>query len=129
MSDEQRRDNCYADEFCSRKKAWCGNKEEITFIWLTHTDLHTENKQGYHILKELQKINNYVVSFDEPFACIQYMKSIKNEKIFLIVDGKIIIQLYEDIRSCNAVDSIYIFCIHGEKYQHLQNRPKIAGFF
>jgi len=127
MTDKQQRDNYEGDEFCSTKKAWCGNKEEVTLIWLTHTELQTQKNEGENILKQLHEINNYVVTFDESFPCIQYMKSIKSEKILLIVDGKIIVQLYEDIRSCDAVDSIYIFCIHGEKYEHLRNRPKIAG--
>ncbi len=129
MSDKQRRDTCDDDAFCSRKKAWCGNKEDVTLIWLTRTDLHIKDNEGENILRHLREINNYVITFDEPFACIDYMKSIKNERIFLVVDGKFLLDLYEDIRSCDAVDSIYIFCVHDEKYDHLRNRTKIAGFF
>jgi hypothetical protein len=129
MSHKQQRKSCEDDAFCSKKKAWCGNKEEITLIWLTRTKLHIENNEGENILKHLYEINNFVVTFDESFACIKYMKSIKDERIFLIVDGKLIVQLYEEIRSCDALDSIYIFCLHHEKYEHLRNRPKIAGFF
>jgi glyoxylate utilization-related uncharacterized protein len=109
MAVKQRREDCEGGAFCSRKKAWYGNKEEITLIWLTRTEFRTENNEGEKILKHLHEINSYVITFDDPFACIEYMKSIKNERIFLIVDGKIIFQLYEDIRSCDAVDSIYIF--------------------
>jgi two-component SAPR family response regulator len=129
MTDKHRRENCEDDVLCSRKKAWYGNKEEITLIWLTRTELHTNNNEAEIILKQLNEINNYVVTFSEPFACIEYMKSIKTERIFLIIDGKMIVDLFEDIRSCHAIDSIYIFCVHYEKYQHLRNRSKIAGYF
>jgi hypothetical protein len=121
-------ENCEVDASCSRKNAWCGNKEEITLIWLTRTDFSSKDGEGEIILKHLHEINNYVKAFDNPSTCIDYMKSIKDEQIFLIVDGKFIADLYENIHACRAVDSIYIFCIRPEKYEHLRNRPRIAGY-
>jgi hypothetical protein len=59
MTDKHRRENCEDDVLCSRKKAWCGNKEEITLIWLTRTELHTNNNEAEIILKQLHEINNY----------------------------------------------------------------------
>jgi hypothetical protein len=128
MTAKQRHDNCGGDAFCSRKKAWSGNKEEVTLIWLTRTSFQTKNSEGEIILKHLYEINNYVKTFDDPVICIDFMKSIKDERIFLIVDGKLIVDLYENIHSYRAVDSIYIFCLCYEKYKHLLNQPKIAGY-
>jgi hypothetical protein len=56
------------------------------------------------------------------------MKSIKDERIFLIIAGKFIIYSFESIRGCSTVDSIYICCVHYEKYKHLQNRPKMTDY-
>ncbi len=125
MSNKQQRELCEGNVFCPKQKAWYGNKEEITLVWLTRTELDNERDM---ILKHLHEINNYVITFDEPHICIAYMRSIKNERIFLIIDGKWMIELFQEIYSCDTIDSIYIYCLHHEKYDHLRKHPKITGY-
>jgi hypothetical protein len=126
MGNKQQREFGESNVFCPRKKAWSGNKEEITLVWLTRTEIGDERDI---ILKNLHEINNYLITFNKPHDCIEYMRSIKNERIFLITDGKLMIKLFEEIYTCNAIDSIYIFCLHHEKYDHLRKHPKIAGCY
>ena len=104
MTVQQRHNNCEGNGFYSREKAWFGNKEEVTLIWLTRTKFDSQNNEEKIILKHLHEINNYVKTFDDPIICIDYMKSIKDERIFLIVGGKLIVAFYDNIYSCSAVD-------------------------
>ncbi|CAF1633973.1 unnamed protein product, partial [Didymodactylos carnosus] len=102
------------------------NLEDLTVIWLdeninkTNDCLDTKTRLRYVI--------NYLKTFIDPDECIDYITSISNERVFLIISGSFgenIIPLISDLKQ---ILSIYIFCSNKFKYeQWAHNYEKIQG--
>ncbi|CAF1116126.1 unnamed protein product [Didymodactylos carnosus] len=62
------------------------------------------------ILNKLRSIVNYIQIFDQSDECVDYVKSVKNEKIFIIVSDMLAEQLIDRVHNEPQLDSIYVFC-------------------
>jgi hypothetical protein len=93
------------------------NLEGITLIWYDpRLDTTDDTKQTAHQLRE---VNNYVIFYSDQVQCVDYIKSVNNEKIFLVMSGKSSSNILQEIYKLPQVDSIFIFCLKVEKYQDL----------
>ncbi|CAF1375623.1 unnamed protein product [Rotaria sp. Silwood1] len=104
------------------------NFEGITLIWfdprLNTTD---DTKQT---AKELREINNYVIFHSDQLECVDYIKSVRDEKIFLITSGKAASSILPETIQLKQIDSIFIFCFKIEKYQDLlQKYESVVGIY
>ena len=104
------------------------NPEGITLIWyderLETTDDTKETAQ------ELREVNNYVLFYSDLLSCVDYIKSVTNEKIFLITSGKSASDILQEIHELPQVDSIFIFCMKVERYQDfLRDYEKVIGIY
>ena len=88
----------------------CRNKESFTLIWF---DKNIQlNMKDIQLTKNmLREINDYTLFFTEFGDCIQYIKSVKSETIFLIVSGSDADALLSEIHTLRQIDSIFIFCM------------------
>jgi hypothetical protein len=93
------------------------NKESITLLWF---DPNIGSHQDTEKTKEqLRQINDYVKFYTDLELCVTYIQSIKSEKIFLITSGKRASYILPRISNLRQIDSIFIFCMKPERYQHL----------
>jgi tetratricopeptide (TPR) repeat protein len=98
------------------------NKEDVTLIWLDKT-IDTSRTA-------LREITNYVRLYTELEPCIEYIRSINTERIFLIVSGSYTEVCLNQIHDLPQVDSIFIFCINLTKYKNQSEQyTKIVGVF
>ena len=104
------------------------NLESIILIWYdSNIDKTNDTKETMNVLRE---INNCVVFHIDLQVCINHIKSIKNEKIFLVTSGKDATIILKEVNPLIQVDSVFIFCFKPEKYQHLlQKFTKLIGIY
>jgi len=98
------------------------NKEDVTLIWLDKTIDRTRT-----ILREL---TDFVLLYTDISTCVNYIKLVENERIFLILSGSYADECLQQIHDLPQVDSIFIFCINSDKYQTiLEHYRKIVNIF
>ncbi|CAF4956822.1 unnamed protein product [Rotaria sp. Silwood1] len=104
------------------------NKESTTLLWF---DPNIGSRQDTELTKQkLRLINDYIIFHTDLDQCVTFIQSIDKEKIFLITSGSKASQLLPRIVSLGQVDSIFIFCMKKEKYEHLTNEySKIIGIY
>jgi len=106
------------------------NHENITLIWYDTKTIDDENPDVNLTKQSLRKINNFVRFFDEQIACLNYIKGITTEKVFLIISGRLCSSTLNHFHSLVQIESIFVFCIHREKYLSLIDRfDKIIGIY
>ncbi|CAF1209866.1 unnamed protein product [Didymodactylos carnosus] len=109
------------------------NMEGITLIWCdTNIDLDTDddNEDIHHTMELLKESNDFILFFSNEKKCTDYIKSIENEKLFLITSGKCAIHLLPLIHQHKQIDSIYLFCLKQKPYEYLlKDYSKIIGIY
>jgi len=104
------------------------NKETTTLLWFDPNIGHKEDTK--QTKDKLREINDYVSFYEDLQLCIDYIQSAKNEKIFLITSGKQAPQILPAVLNLRQIDSIFIFCMKIERYEHLTNEyTKIIGIY
>jgi tetratricopeptide (TPR) repeat protein len=101
------------------------NKEDVTLIWLDKTIDPTRTT--------LREITNYVLLYTELESCITYIRSIRTERIFLIISGIYAEQCLNQIHDLPQLDSIFIYCMNINKYKNVfldsEKYSKLIGIF
>lgn len=111
------------------------NNEQITLVWLDRYAINNKSSfsEDIHLTKTiLRELNDYVVLFDHESECLNYISSVKNETILLIVSGSYATpNLLNTLHVSRHVDSIFIFCQDKNNYERLQTNIyyKIIGIF
>ncbi|CAF0995987.1 unnamed protein product [Adineta steineri] len=80
------------------------NREDVTLIWLDKTIDTTRTT--------LREMTDYVLLYTEIEPCITYIRSITNERIFLIVSGDYAELCLNEIHDLPQIDIIFIFCMN-----------------
>jgi tetratricopeptide (TPR) repeat protein len=104
------------------------NKESITLLWF---DPNIGSREDTEKTKQkLREINDYVRFYTDLELCVTYIQSIISEKILLITSGSRASQILPRISNLRQIDSIFIFCMKIDRYQHLTNEyPKIISIY
>jgi hypothetical protein len=89
--------------------------QNFLLIWVD-ASIDQSKKDCQNTLAQLRNIVNDVNICTEPEQCIQCLKSIDNEKAFIIASGALGQHLVPNIHAMPQVDAIYIFC--GNKSRH-----------
>lgn len=104
------------------------NKEDITLIWLDKGIDESEDSIRTQTL--LLQLNNFVQFYTNTQLCINYIQTIKNEKVLLIIAGSLAYQVLPEIHTLKVVNSIFIFCSDQNNYiQLLNDYSKIIGIY
>ena len=101
--------------------------ENAVIVWLDGS-LEKLSDTSHKSLSQFRRANSLVEIFYDLDKCSEYIKSIKNEKIYLIASGSLGPQIVSQIEHLDQVVSIYIFC--GNKANHEQwtkEHRKIKG--
>jgi tetratricopeptide (TPR) repeat protein len=106
------------------------NLENVTLIWLDR-EICLNRPENHKTFQGFREINNFTKFSTDPHRCIEYIKTIDKEKVFVIISGSLTKEkdVLSQIQSSNAVDSIFILCSDGPTYENLRNAPKIVGIF
>ncbi|UJR22890.1 hypothetical protein I4U23_025918 [Adineta vaga] len=101
------------------------NLEDCLIIWLD-----VQYRARYHHIEKLRNIVNYLKIFDNIDDCMQYICTIENERIFLVVSGQVGKQVVPLLHHLDQLYSIYIFCLNIEAHKvWSMEYPKIRGVF
>jgi hypothetical protein len=92
-----------------------GNLEDLTIVWLD------EHSQDLNTKTRLRCIINFLKIFTELKSCLDYIQSISNERIFIIVSGQLSSILIPLIQDLPQILHIYIFCQQPENYSSFKS--------
>jgi tetratricopeptide (TPR) repeat protein len=111
-----------------RPKQVSENKENIQLIWL---DGNITNSSDYILTKSMLIELNPAVQFYSDFdKCIDLIKTIKDEQIFLIVSGSLVRNLLSKVNHYRPLVAIFIFCANRQYHESLLNEyEKIIGIY
>ena len=98
------------------------NLEDFTLVWLDHTFPGNTDRlrEAIHCLKTFEKLNE----------CLEYIRSMKDEKLFVIASGSQGEDLLPYIHPLRQVVSIFIFCLDVAAHKDwIKAYPHIRGLF
>ncbi|CAF2603110.1 unnamed protein product [Rotaria sp. Silwood2] len=83
--------------------------QNFLLIWLdTNID---ESKQDFiNSLTQLRHLVASITTFTGAQECVNFLRDIKKEKVFMIVSGSLGQQILPEIHAWPQLDSIYVFC-------------------
>ena len=86
------------------------NLETFSLLWLdAQVNTTEENRQAQ---QKLRKIINHLKTFDDQNQCQQYILSLSpQDRLVLIVSGRLGRQLVPQIHQLRQISSIYIYCM------------------
>ncbi|CAF0948433.1 unnamed protein product [Adineta steineri] len=104
------------------------NKEDIQLIWL---DGDMSDSDDYLLTQSMLTEVNSAVRFYSHFdRCLDLIKSIKDEQIFLIMSGTFAQRILLQSHHYRSLVAIFIFCSDDQHYKPLmQEYNKIIGIF
>ncbi|CAF4184468.1 unnamed protein product [Rotaria sordida] len=104
------------------------SQHNLKLIWF---DPNIKSKEDMKTKKEeLRVINEHVNIFSDLDECVKFIKSIKNETIFLITSGIQAPEILSQVLDLSQVDSIFIFCMLKDRHEYLLTKyNKIVGIY
>ncbi|CAF2111658.1 unnamed protein product [Rotaria magnacalcarata] len=101
--------------------------QNFVLVWLdAHID---EKKEDFrNSFTELRKIVVTLETFTEVDQCIEYLKSINDQKIFLIISGSVGQTMMPLIHKMTQLDTIFVFCSNKDRHKvWAKGWPKVEG--
>lgn len=84
------------------------NLEDVTLIWCDPDIDHSSDSR--HTRRLLRELHNYVQFYTNPQLCLDYIRSIKDERIILIVSHFFEKQILPEVYLFPVVSSIFLLC-------------------
>ena len=103
--------------------------ENIVLVWLD-ANINESHPDFSHSLRNLREIVHVINTYTNVDECMNFIKQIEDESIFLIVSGSLGKQIISDIHDMHQIDSIYVFCRKIERHQPWTSQwAKIRGIY
>lgn len=95
--------------------------EEFIVIWFDQS-LNNDQFNGYNqeVKLFLRAIDLRTLLFSNPIDCFEYVKSVSNEKILLIISGSYAKIYLDQLHGFHQIESVFIFCLNLETYLPLK---------
>ena len=103
--------------------------QNFLLVWF---DIHiNESDEDFqNSLVRLQSVVNSIFHFTNSNQCIDFLRNIKDEKIFIIISGVLDDHFISIIHDINQLDSIYVFDPNKRRYeQWSKDWMKVRGIF
>lgn len=99
-----------------KKKKKDNNLETFSLLWLDgEVNTNEENKSAQ---RRLRTIINQLKTFQDSKACKKYIKSFtEQDRIILIVSGRLSKELIPEIHHLRQLSSVYIYCWDKKAYK------------
>jgi tetratricopeptide (TPR) repeat protein len=105
------------------------DNKDLILIWLDEQiDFDLENTVQMKNL--LEQINEHVHFFSNKEEFFNYLSTITNERLFVILSGQFSIDVLPMICDKQEIHALYIFCFEDDRYKHLiDHHSKLRGVF
>ncbi|CAF1488753.1 unnamed protein product [Adineta ricciae] len=99
--------------------------ELFSLVWL---DANTAVKDNRDTQQKLRAIINHLVKFRDLQRCQQYIEQMTNDKLVVIVSGRLGRELVPVIDKLHQVSSIYVFCMDPKSHEQWASKfTKVKG--
>ncbi|CAF1429628.1 unnamed protein product [Adineta steineri] len=103
--------------------------QNVLLIWLDN-NINENNADCSNTIKQLKRVVNNINTFTDGEECIEFIQTITNNKICMIVSGSLGQHIVPHVHDISEVDTIFIFCNNQEWHiQWAKEWPKIKGVF
>ena len=103
--------------------------QNILLLWLDN-NIDENSDDCRNTLRQLRRAVNTIKQYRDAKACVEFLKTIENEKACLIISGSLGQTIVPQVHDMIQIDCIFVFC--GNKQFHEQwtvKWPKIRGVF
>ncbi|CAF3844870.1 unnamed protein product [Rotaria sordida] len=101
--------------------------ENFRILWLD-ANIDKTNPDCCNTLTRLRRVVSTVDTFTDVDPCVNFLKNIHDEKVFMIVSGRLGENIIPIIHSMTQLDSVFVFCSNKARYEHLMTAwPKVKG--
>ncbi|CAF3392408.1 unnamed protein product [Rotaria socialis] len=105
------------------------NVENFIIIWLD-SNMKESKRKTQHAINQFRQVINSIRTFTDSDQCMNFIRDIKNEKIFLIISAGLSQSFVQLVEEMIQLISIYIYSNHKLKQeQWINNHRKIKGIF
>ncbi|CAF1445550.1 unnamed protein product, partial [Adineta steineri] len=113
----------------SNRRIYMERMKNIFLIWLDN-NMNENNTDCNNTIKQLKCVANNINTFTDGEECIEFIQTINNNKVCLIVSGSLGKYIMRHLHDMSQVDTIFIFCNNQECHQQWATEwPKIKGVF
>ncbi|CAF1337668.1 unnamed protein product [Adineta steineri] len=103
--------------------------QNVLLIWLD-SNINDNNVDCSNTIKQLKRAVNNVNTFTDVYQCVEFIRTINNNKVCMIVSGSLGQHIVPHVHDMSQVDTIFIFCNNQEWHkQWAKEWPKIKGVF
>ena len=114
----------------ARRRADIRRVQNIVLIWLDNNIDEENNADCRNTVTQLRRLINTINTFTNGEECIEFIETINNEKICMIISGSLGKHMVPRVHNLSQVDSIFIFCANKTKHEQWINEwSKIKGVF
>ncbi|UJR12300.1 hypothetical protein I4U23_016477 [Adineta vaga] len=93
---------------CDREvKETLRNREDFTLVWLDQNI--NDSTDSKHMQRLLKNFNCYVQFYTDSTRCTDYLKSLEEEKVFIIVSDALARTVLHQLQRLPAISSVFIF--------------------
>ncbi|CAF1082145.1 unnamed protein product [Adineta steineri] len=104
--------------------------QNVILIWLDNKIDDDDNADCNNTIEQLKCEFNNINTFTNRVRCIEFIKTMKNNKVYIIVSGSLGKYTVPHVHDMSQVDTIFIFCNkQGQYIQWAKEWPKIKGVF
>ena len=103
--------------------------QNVLLIWL-YTNIDVKSEDCANTVTQLHRVVNDMNTFTDGEDCIQFIDTINDNKICMIISGSLGQQIVPRVHNMSQMDSVFIFC-DNKKYheQWTTEWSKIKGVF
>ncbi|CAF0912776.1 unnamed protein product [Adineta steineri] len=121
--------NFFKDSLENRRRINIQRMKNVLLIWLSN-NINENNADCSNTIKQLKSVVNNVNTFTDGEQCIDFIQTITNNKVCVIVSGSLGKHIMPHVHDMSQVDTIFIFCNNQEWHkQWIKEWPKIKGVF
>ncbi|UJR38457.1 hypothetical protein I4U23_031125 [Adineta vaga] len=129
MTDDETNTIVKDDNQWRRRRIDIQKIQNTILIWLDN-NIDNNSEDCQNIIMEFQRIINNINTFTDSDQCIDFIQTIKDNKICIIMPGFLGQQMISRVHNMFQVDSIFIFCNNNKRHElWAKNWPKIKGVF
>ena len=104
--------------------------QNFRLVWLDSSIDQTKNDDFINIIGQLRQVVYDLTRFTDIDACIEFIRNVRNEKIFLICSEDLGQTIVPIIHENNQVNTIYIFSTNQSRHENwVTSWPKIKGIY